>query len=131
MRVGREIGACCDSATHCIRRDGDCGPRFRCARRGAGRPGSGHAGEGALRQAGLPSDQPLQAIGSYAKGCLAGAQPLPLDGPHWQVMRLSRNRHWGTPRLIDYIEKLANDAAKLDGWPGLLSATCRSRAAAR
>jgi murein endopeptidase len=49
----------------------------------------------------LPSDQPDQAIGGYAKGCLAGAEALPLDGPHWQVMRLSRNRHWGTPRLIN------------------------------
>jgi len=68
----------------------------------------------------LPSDQPTQAIGSYAKGCLAGGQPLPLDGPHWQVMRLSRNRNWGTPRLIDYIEKFSNDVATLDGWPGLL-----------
>ena len=68
----------------------------------------------------LPSDQPTRSIGGYAKGCLAGAQALPLDGPHWQVMRLSRNRNWGTPRLIDYIEKFSNDAATLDGWPGLL-----------
>ena len=60
----------------------------------------------------LPSDQPTLSIGGYAKGCLAGAQALPLDGPHWQVMRLSRNRNWGTPRLIDYIEKFSNDAAK-------------------
>jgi penicillin-insensitive murein DD-endopeptidase len=71
-------------------------------------------------QPSLPSDQPTRAIGSYARGCLAGAQALPLDGPHWQVMRLSRNRNWGTPRVIDYIEKFANDAATLDGWPGLL-----------
>ena len=62
--------------------------------------------------------QPTQAIGSYAKGCLAGGQPLPLDGPHWQVMRLSRNRNWGTPRLIDYLEKFSDDVATLDGWPG-------------
>jgi penicillin-insensitive murein DD-endopeptidase len=68
----------------------------------------------------LPSDQPTQPIGAYAKGCLAGAKPLPLDGPHWQVMRLSRNRHWGTPRLIDYIERLSNDAAELDHRTGIL-----------
>jgi murein endopeptidase len=66
----------------------------------------------------LPSDQPLQVFGGYAKGCLAGAQPLPIDGPHWQVMRLSRNRHWGTPRLVNYLEKFSNDAGTLDGWPG-------------
>ena len=71
-------------------------------------------------QPSLPSDQPTRAIGSYARGCLAGGKALPLDGPHWQVMRLSRNRNWGTPQLVEYIERFANDAATLDGWPGLL-----------
>ena len=36
-------------------------------------------------------------IGSYAKGCLAGGVALPIDGPGWQAMRLSRNRNWGDP----------------------------------
>ncbi len=40
--------------------------------------------------------QKPQSIGFYAKGCLAGAVALPTDGPNWQVMRLSRNRRWGT-----------------------------------
>jgi len=66
-----------------------------------------------------PSSGPPRPIGFYAKGCLAGAVPLPLDGPHWQVMRLSRNRHWGMPALVSYIEKLSADAAKV-GWNGLL-----------
>ncbi len=65
---------------------------------------------------------PLEArsIGSYAKGCLAGAVALPVDGPDWQAMRLSRNRNWGTPELVAFTEKLAADAKRLDGWPGLL-----------
>jgi penicillin-insensitive murein endopeptidase len=67
----------------------------------------------------VPSPGTSRAIGSYAKGCLAGATSLPIDGPHWQVMRLSRNRNWGTPQLVSYIEKLSADAAKF-GWPGLL-----------
>jgi penicillin-insensitive murein DD-endopeptidase len=66
-----------------------------------------------------PSAGATRAIGFYAKGCLAGAVALPLDGPHWQVMRLSRNRHWGTPELVDYLEKFSADVAR-DGWPGLL-----------
>jgi penicillin-insensitive murein endopeptidase len=66
-----------------------------------------------------PSEGTSRAIGSYAKGCLAGAVPLPIDGPNWQVMRLSRNRNWGTPELVAYLEKLSADAAR-DGWPGLL-----------
>jgi penicillin-insensitive murein endopeptidase len=67
----------------------------------------------------IPADLAPRAVGSYAKGCLAGAVALPLDGPHWQVMRLSRNRNWGHPVLIAYIKKLSEDAAR-DGWPGLL-----------
>lgn len=61
-----------------------------------------------------------RAIGFYAKGCLAGAEELPVDGPAWQAMRLSRNRNWGHPSLVRLIERLATEAQKLDGWPGLL-----------
>jgi penicillin-insensitive murein DD-endopeptidase len=35
-------------------------------------------------------------------------------------MRLSRNRNWGHPRLLDFLEHFAADARKLDDWPGLL-----------
>lgn len=58
-------------------------------------------------------------VGSYAKGCLAGAEPLPVDGPAWQAVRLSRNRNWGDPRLVAFVERLAG-AAQADGWHGLL-----------
>jgi penicillin-insensitive murein DD-endopeptidase len=70
----------------------------------------------------VKSPAPLQAraIGSYARGCLAGAAALPIDGMAWQAMRLSRNRNWGHPNLIAVVEKLGIDARKNDGWPGLL-----------
>jgi penicillin-insensitive murein endopeptidase len=66
-----------------------------------------------------PYPGPPRPIGSYAKGCQAGAVALPADGPAWQVMRPSRNRAWGQPSLIAAIEALS---AKLPavGWPGLL-----------
>lgn len=67
-----------------------------------------------------PAPLDARAIGSYAKGCLAGGISLPINGPDWQVMRLSRNRNWGHPRLLAYLERLASDARALDGWPGLL-----------
>lgn len=67
-----------------------------------------------------PAPLAARAIGSYARGCLAGGISLPINGPDWQVMRLSRNRNWGHPRLLDYLERLASDARALDGWPGLL-----------
>lgn len=72
---------------------------------------------GAARE---PAPLEARSIGSYAKGCMAGAVALPVDGPYWQAMRLSRNRNWGTPLLVDFLEKLAADGAKKDGWPGLL-----------
>jgi penicillin-insensitive murein endopeptidase len=70
----------------------------------------------------VPGPAPLasRSIGSYAKGCLAGGVALPINGPDWQVMRLSRNRNWGTPQLLDFLERLASDARAFDGWPGLL-----------
>ena len=67
-----------------------------------------------------PAPLAARAIGSYARGCMAGGISLPINGPDWQVMRLSRNRNWGTPQLLDYLERLASDARALDGWPGLL-----------
>jgi penicillin-insensitive murein DD-endopeptidase len=67
-----------------------------------------------------PAPLAARAIGSYAKGCLSGGQALPVDGPAWQAMRLSRNRNWGHPKLIKLIEKLAADGKEKDGWPGLL-----------
>ena len=67
-----------------------------------------------------PAPLAARAIGSYARGCLAGGVSLPINGPEWQVMRLSRNRNWGHPRLLDFLERFANDARALDGWPGLL-----------
>ena len=67
-----------------------------------------------------PAPLAARAIGFYAKGCLAGAAALSVDGPAWQAMRLSRNRNWGHPKLIALVEKLANEAKQHDGWPGLL-----------
>jgi len=66
-----------------------------------------------------PTSGPPISIGGYAKGCLSGAVQLPTDGPHWEAMRLSRDRRWGTPELVDYIEALGKSAAQ-DGWPGIL-----------
>jgi penicillin-insensitive murein DD-endopeptidase len=60
-----------------------------------------------------------RAIGYYSRGCLAGGQRLAIDGPHWQAMRLSRNRNWGHPALISFLERFASDARR-EGWPGLL-----------
>ena len=59
-----------------------------------------------------------QAIGSYARGCAAGLVQLPESGPTWQAMRLSRNRHWGHPDTIAFVQDLSREAVRI-GWPGL------------
>ena len=53
-----------------------------------------------------PASGPARAIGDYTKGCVAGAVQLPPDGPNWQVMRPSRNRAWGHPVLIGFLERV-------------------------
>ncbi|MDN5786765.1 penicillin-insensitive murein endopeptidase [Pseudorhodobacter sp.] len=64
------------------------------------------------------SQQAPMPIGSYAKGCSAGAVQLPETGPTWQAMRLSRGRNWGQPAMIAYLEDLSRMAVSV-GWKGL------------
>jgi penicillin-insensitive murein endopeptidase len=67
-----------------------------------------------------PASLEARSIGFYAHGCLAGAQALPVNGEAWQVMRLSRNRNWGNPALIGFLERFAKKVPKINGWPGIL-----------
>lgn len=67
----------------------------------------------------IASQQSSAPFGGYSKGCLAGGDMLPETGPTWQAMRLSRNRNWGHPEVIDYIKDLSAKAAKQPGWNGL------------
>lgn len=67
-----------------------------------------------------PAELKSRAIGWYAKGCLAGAEAISIDGPAWQVMRLSRNRMWGHPKMIALVERLGKEAKAANEWPGLL-----------
>jgi penicillin-insensitive murein DD-endopeptidase len=53
---------------------------------------------------GTPSTGPSRVIGSYAGGCISGAVALPLEGPGYEVIRTSRNRYWGHPSLIKWVE---------------------------
>jgi penicillin-insensitive murein endopeptidase len=59
------------------------------------------------------------AFGSYAKGCLAGAVQLPETGPTWQAMRLSRNRNWGSPDLVAFLERYSAKVARIPGRNGI------------
>jgi penicillin-insensitive murein endopeptidase len=65
------------------------------------------------------SPHPSFAFGSYAKGCVSGAEQLAETGPTWQAMRLSRNRNWGHPELVDFLKTLSAKAARQPGWEGI------------
>jgi penicillin-insensitive murein endopeptidase len=67
-----------------------------------------------------PAPLAARSIGTYVRGCLAGAVALPINGKTWQVMRLSRDRNWGHPDLIAFLERLAAKVPEVAGWPGLL-----------
>ncbi len=62
---------------------------------------------------------PAAPYGFYSKGCLAGARQLPETGPTWQAMRLSRNRNWGHPQTVDYVQRLSQRVAALPGTNGI------------
>ncbi len=66
----------------------------------------------------LPSFHQPEAFGKYSRGCLAGAAQLPETGPTWQAMRLSRNRNWGHPEMINFVQRLSKSAVRA-GWKGL------------
>lgn len=67
-----------------------------------------------------PAQMAPQAIGTYALGCLSGGRQLPVTGPTWQAMRLSRNRNWGVPQLVTLLENISAEAKAKAGWNGLL-----------
>ena len=57
-----------------------------------------------------PSSGPADSIGMPADGCLAGAKSLPFDGPGYQVIRISRNRYFGNPAMVAFVEDLGRKA---------------------
>lgn len=65
-----------------------------------------------------PTAGPAMPVGSTSRGCAIGNVALPESGPTWQAMRLSRNRVWGNPELVDYIIDLS-EAVTAVGWKGL------------
>ncbi len=66
----------------------------------------------------LPTAGPPRVIGTTNLGCIAGAVALPPEGPGWQAVRISRNRHWGHPATIALVEHLAG-RARAEGFPDL------------
>lgn len=53
-----------------------------------------------------PMRAPAAAVGYYSAGCLQGGVALGKSGPGYEVLRLSRRRHFGHPALVEYIRQL-------------------------
>jgi len=62
-----------------------------------------------------------QVIGTYTNGCFTGGVALPPDGPGYQVIRLSRNRNWGHPELIDFLQDFGATLAGRGMPPALIA----------
>ncbi len=65
-----------------------------------------------------PAPGPARIIGGTGLGCIAGAVALPAEGPGWQAVRVSRNRHWGHPALVRFVERFTAEASA-QGFPAL------------
>ncbi|UXN37629.1 penicillin-insensitive murein endopeptidase [Avibacterium paragallinarum] len=58
-------------------------------------------------------------VGSYSNGCIIGAKALPFDGEGYQVIRTSKNRYYGHPDMIAYLQHLGKKV-KAAGIPTML-----------
>ncbi|MEY3219682.1 MAG: hypothetical protein RIT27_1039 [Pseudomonadota bacterium] len=59
------------------------------------------------------TESPVAAVGTTSNGCLSGGEAMPLDGEGYQMMRTSRYRYFGHPKLLAFLRQLATDIQKL------------------
>ncbi|WP_246333171.1 penicillin-insensitive murein endopeptidase [Aureimonas mangrovi] len=67
-----------------------------------------------------PAGDRTDAIGSYSKGCLSGGVQMPPDGPNWQDVRRARNKSYGHPNTIAFLQRFSQTVAANDNWRGIL-----------
>ncbi|WP_133545421.1 penicillin-insensitive murein endopeptidase [Mesocricetibacter intestinalis] len=60
-----------------------------------------------------------EPIGNYTNGCIIGAQALPLRGEGYQVIRAGKNRYYGHPEMIAYLQRLGRKVRSA-GLPDML-----------
>jgi penicillin-insensitive murein endopeptidase len=60
----------------------------------------------------VPAPGPSLSIGTCSCGCLQGAATLPPSGHGYEALRLGRNRRFGHPSLVAYIQRLGDAAAR-------------------
>lgn len=55
-----------------------------------------------------PTSGPTEIHGSYANGCFSGGITIPTKAEGYEQVRPSRNRHYGTPSMVSFVEVLNN-----------------------
>jgi len=60
----------------------------------------------------LPAEGPALSIGTCSCGCLQGAATLPVSGPGYEVLHLDRNRRFGHPSLVEFVQRLGKSVRK-------------------
>lgn len=84
-----------------------------------------------------PSSGPTQVIGTVSNGCIGGADALPETGTGYVSIRRYRNRYYGHPELLRFIEDVGRTQQRHRGLPmmvgdlsqprgGLMSSSHRS-----
>jgi penicillin-insensitive murein endopeptidase len=58
-----------------------------------------------------PAPGSLRVVGSYTAGCIQGAVALPAEGEGFQSMRRQRQRFFGHPMLVRYLQALGKIVA--------------------
>lgn len=58
-----------------------------------------------------------QSIGSFANGCIIGADTLPVQSDNYQVMRTDQRRYFGHPDLVMFIQRLSHQAQQRGSEP--------------
>ncbi len=59
-----------------------------------------------------PAPGPARVIGGSGGACVVGAVPLPLEGPGYLAVDVTRRRHFGHPALVGFIGDLGQTVAE-------------------
>lgn len=74
-----------------------------------------------------PLPGPPQIFGHHGAACIIGAEALPPEGPGYQAVDLERNRYYGHPELIDYVQRLGQKIADAGFGPMLVGDLAQPR----
>ncbi|MCE3233211.1 MAG: peptidase penicillin-insensitive murein endopeptidase, partial [Rickettsiaceae bacterium] len=63
----------------------------------------------------IPTSNSSQVYGSYAAGCMDGAAPLPFKGEGYEVVNGARNRFYGQPAMVNFLQKYSLENYRQNG----------------